>query len=72
MDPGFVELGLEPVNRRRDERVRFQRIGRRNGAMSCSRRKRSPTRRLRVLVVGRISGSGLSSGAAVDSEWALT
>ena len=24
----------------------------------------------RVLVVGRVKGSGLSSGAAVDSEWA--
>jgi ketosteroid isomerase-like protein len=67
--PQFVGLGLDLVVRGREERIRFQR--RWHAEWGEVRYEPEEVIDLgdRVLMVGRIKGSGLGSGAAFESEW---
>jgi ketosteroid isomerase-like protein len=66
----FVSLGFEPVYRGRDARVRFQ--DRWQADWGGFRIEPEELFDLgdRVLVVGQMRGSGLSSRAAVVNDWA--
>ena len=68
--PLFAGLGNESVTRGREERVRFQR----RWAAEWGEVRFEPEEVVdlgdRVLVVGRVKGSGLRSGASVENEWA--
>jgi ketosteroid isomerase-like protein len=70
--PELVSLGFEPVYRGRQQRLVAVRTWRAELGES-----RFATEELidlgdgRLLVVGRIQGSGLASGATFDSDWAL-
>jgi ketosteroid isomerase-like protein len=67
----LVEMGFDPVYRGRDARFDYQR----KWTAEWGEMRFLPTEMLdlgeRVLFVGRIEGTGLSSGAAVDTDWAL-
>lgn len=69
--PQLVAMGFDPVWRGREARFDYQR----KWTAEWGEMRFLPTELLdlgdRVLFVGRIEGSGLSSGAAVDTEWAL-
>jgi ketosteroid isomerase-like protein len=69
--PEFVGLGLDPLYRGREERFRFQR--RWNAEWGEFRYEPEEIIDLgdRLLMVGRIKGSGLSSRAAFGNEWGL-
>jgi ketosteroid isomerase-like protein len=68
--PDMIGLGEESVTRGRHERLRFQE--RWNAQWGEMRFEPEEVIDLysRVLVIGRITGSGLSSGAGFESEWA--
>jgi ketosteroid isomerase-like protein len=67
----FVELGLESVIRGREARVDFQRRWRAAwGEFRFVPEELIDLGDGRALVVGRMKGRGLSSDAAVDSDWA--
>jgi len=68
--PEMVGLGEEAVTRGREERVRFQRSW--TAQWGEVRLEPDEVTDLgdHVLVVGRMRGSGLSSGAGFDNEWA--
>jgi ketosteroid isomerase-like protein len=66
----FITLGYDSVFRGREERIRFQE----RWHAEWGQFRFEPDELIdlgdRVLVVGRVTGSGLSSGAAVDNDWA--
>jgi ketosteroid isomerase-like protein len=68
---GFVGLGEDSLYRGREERVRFQR----RWHAEWGEFRFDPEEIIdlgdRLLVLGAIKGSGLSSGAPTDSEWAV-
>ena len=66
----MVGLGEESVTRGREERARFQRTWTAQwGAVRFEPREIIDLGD-RLLVIGRMRGSGLGSGAAFDNEWA--
>jgi ketosteroid isomerase-like protein len=69
--PELVGLGLDPLYRGREERFRFQR--RWNAEWGEFRYEPEEIIDLgdRLLMVGRIRGTGLSSRVAVGNEWGL-
>jgi ketosteroid isomerase-like protein len=68
--PNFVELGFDPVYRGRAARFEFQR----RWTAEWGEMRFEPEEMLdlgdRLLFVGRIKGSGLSSGAGFEGAWA--
>jgi ketosteroid isomerase-like protein len=69
--PRLVGIGFDPVYRRREGRFEFQR----RWTAEWGEMRFEPDEMLdlgdRLLFVGRVKGSGLSSGARVESDWAL-
>ena len=69
--PNFVALGFDPVYRGRPARVEFQR----SWSAEWGEVRFEPVELLdlgdRVLFLGRVKGSGVSSGAAVESDWGV-
>ena len=70
-DPRFVELGFDRVYRGRAERIRFQQ----RWTAEWGHFRFAPDELIdlgdgRVFVHGRTVGSGLTSGAGFDSDWA--
>jgi ketosteroid isomerase-like protein len=67
----LVAMGFEAAYRGREARFDYQR----RWTLEWGQMRFQPTEMLdlgeRVLFVGRIAGVGISSGAAVDSEWAV-
>jgi ketosteroid isomerase-like protein len=71
-EPRFVELGFERVYRGREERIRFQqRWVAEWGDFQFAPEELVDLGDDRLFVSGRIVGSGLSSGASFDSDWAV-
>jgi ketosteroid isomerase-like protein len=68
--PEQVGLGQDPLYRGRAERLRFQRRWSAEWGEFQFEPEEIVDLGSRLLLVGRIEASGLSSGAAVDSEWA--
>jgi ketosteroid isomerase-like protein len=69
--PDMIGLGEASVTRGRVARVEFQREWTAQwGGMRFEPEELVTISDGRVLVIGRMRGSGLSSGAAFDSEWA--
>jgi hypothetical protein len=70
-EPRLIGLGFEPPYRGLEERVRFQQ----RWIAEWGEFRFFPDEVVdlgdRFLVLGRLAGSGLSSGAGFDSEWAL-
>jgi ketosteroid isomerase-like protein len=68
--PVLAGLGLDPVVRSREQRFRFQQ----RWTAEWGEMRFEPEEVIdlgdRVLVVGRVNGSGLGSGAAFENEWA--
>jgi ketosteroid isomerase-like protein len=68
--PNMVELGFDPVYRGREARFEFQR----RWTAEWGEMRFEPEEMLdlgdRLLFVGRVKGSGLSSGAGFESAWA--
>jgi ketosteroid isomerase-like protein len=69
--PSFVALGFHPVYRGREGRSEFQR----GWSAEWGEMRFEPEQMLdlgdRVLFVGRVKGSGMSSGAGFESDWAV-
>jgi SnoaL-like domain len=69
--PSFVALGFDPVYRGREGRSEFQR----GWTAEWGEMRFEPEEMLdlgdRVLFVGRVKGSGISSGAGFESDWAV-
>jgi ketosteroid isomerase-like protein len=69
--PSFVALGFDPVYRGREGRSEFQR----GWTAEWGEMRFEPEEVLdlgdRVLFVGRVKGSGISSGAGFESDWAV-
>jgi ketosteroid isomerase-like protein len=69
--PRLVAIGFDPAYRGRDARFDYQR----RWTQEWGEMRFQPTEMLdlgeRVLFVGRIAGTGLTSGAAVETEWAV-
>ena len=69
--PNLVELGFDPVYRGREARFEFQR----RWSAEWGELRFEPEEMLdlgdRLLFVGRVKGSGLSSGAGFESDWAV-
>ena len=67
----FPTVGTEPGTRDREDRIRFQE----QWIEEWGEFRFEPEEMIdfghRLFVLGRVKGSGLSSGAAFDSEWAL-
>lgn len=67
----LVAMGFDPAYRGREARFDYQR----RWTLEWGEMRFEPTEMIdlgeRVLFVGRIAGVGLSSGAAVDTEWAV-
>jgi ketosteroid isomerase-like protein len=68
--PEMVGLGEDSVTRGREERVRFQRTWTAQWGEVRFEPEEVTDLGDRMLMIGRMKGSGLSSGAAFDSEWA--
>jgi ketosteroid isomerase-like protein len=66
----FVTLGFDPVYRGREERIRFQERWHADWGEFRFEPEELIDLGERVLLVGRVKGSGLSSGVAVDNDWA--
>jgi ketosteroid isomerase-like protein len=66
----FVEVGFDPVYRGREERVRFQGMWHAEWGEFRFEPEECIDLGDRVLLVGRVRGSGLASGAPTDNEWA--
>jgi ketosteroid isomerase-like protein len=67
----LVALGFEPVVRGREERARFQRRWDAEwGKMQIRPEEIIYLGNERLLLVGRITGTGLTSGVPVNDEWA--
>ena len=71
VDQQFVALGFDPVYRGREARISVQR----RWVAEWGDFRYEPEELIdlgdgRVLVVGRMTGSGLSSGAGIDNDWA--
>ena len=68
--PRLVGLGFDPVYRSREARIEFQR----RWTAEWGEMRFEPEEVLdlddRVLFVGRVTGSGLSSGAGFENDWA--
>jgi ketosteroid isomerase-like protein len=72
LEPRLVGLGFDRVYRGREERVRLQqRWFAEWGDFRFAPKELIDLGDRRILVFGHIVGSGLSSGAAFDSDWAL-
>jgi ketosteroid isomerase-like protein len=72
LDPRLVGLGFDRIYRGRTERVRLQqRWFAEWGDFRFAPRELIDLGDRRIFVSGHIVGSGLSSGAAFDSDWAL-
>jgi hypothetical protein len=70
-EPRLIELGFDRIYRGREERVRFQhRWAAEWGDFQFAPEELVDLGDRRVLVSGRIVGSGLSSGAGFDTYWA--
>ena len=69
--PGLAGLGFETVFRGREARFDFQR----RWNADWGEMRFEPDEMLdlgnRLLFIGRVKGSGVSSGAAFESEWAV-
>ena len=69
--PRFVALGFDPVYRGREARFDFQR----RWTAEWGEMRFEPDEMIdlgdRVLFVGRVKGSGVSSGAAFETQWAV-
>ena len=71
-DPRFIELGFDSVYRGRAERIRFQqRWSAEWGDFQFAPEELIDLGDGRLFVAGHTVGSGLSSGAGFDSEWAF-
>src|SRR5215203_3948794 len=71
-EPRLIELGFDSTYRGREERVRFQhRWTAEWGDFRFAPDELVDLGDGRLFVSGRIVGSGLSSGAGFDSDWAL-
>jgi ketosteroid isomerase-like protein len=71
-EPRLIELGFDRVYRGREERIRFQqRWVAEWGDFQFDPEELVDLGDGRVFVSGRIVGSGLSSGAGFDSDWAV-
>lgn len=68
--PGLASIGLEPSVRGRDARVRFEVKWRAEWGDFAYVPEELIDLGTQVLVIGRMRGSGPSSGAAFDIEWA--
>ncbi len=68
--PGLAGMGFEPIVRGREERVHFEVRWRAEWGEFSYVPEELNDLGDRVLVVGRMRGSGPSSGAAFDTEWA--
>jgi ketosteroid isomerase-like protein len=69
--PQLVSVGFEPVYRGREERVEVQRrVMAEWGEFWFESDELIELGEARLLVLMRVKGSGLSSGAPVESEWA--
>jgi ketosteroid isomerase-like protein len=68
--PALVGMGFEPVVRGRAERARFEQRWRTEWGQFSYVTEEIRDLGTGVLVIGRMRGSGPSSGAAFDSEWA--
>jgi ketosteroid isomerase-like protein len=66
----FITLGHEPVYRGREERIRFQERWRAEWGEFRFEPEELIDLGDRLLLVGRVTGTGLSSGVAVDNDWA--
>ena len=66
----FITLGFDAVYRGHEERIRFQERWYDEWGEFLFEPDELIDLGDRVLVLGRVEGSGLSSGAAVGSEWA--
>ncbi|MEK6328737.1 MAG: nuclear transport factor 2 family protein [Actinomycetota bacterium] len=69
--PRFVTLGVEAGTRGREERVHFQRKWTAEWGELLFEPEEVIDLDSRVLVVGRMKGSGLSSGPTFDNNWAV-
>ena len=67
----MATLGVESGTRGREERVRFQRRWYAEWGEFQVHLKEIIDLGDGVLVIGRVKGSGLSSGAAFDNDWAI-
>jgi ketosteroid isomerase-like protein len=65
----FITLGYDPVYRGREERIRFQERWHADWGEFRFEPEEVIDLSDRVLLVGRVKGSGLSSGVAVDNHW---
>jgi ketosteroid isomerase-like protein len=65
----FITLGYDPVYRGREERIRFQERWHADWGEFRFEPEEVIDLGDRVLLVGRVKGSGLSSGVAVDNHW---
>ncbi len=69
--PQIVGLGEDPVYRGREERIAVQQRWTAEWGELRFEPEEIIHRDPRVLVIGRMKGSGLRSGAAVDNDWAV-
>jgi ketosteroid isomerase-like protein len=65
----FITLGYDPVYHGIEERIRFQERWHAEWGEFRFEAEELIDLGDRVLVVGRVKGSGLSSGVAVDNDW---
>jgi ketosteroid isomerase-like protein len=68
--PQFTALGFDTRYRGRQERIDFQRRWKSEWGEVRFEPEEVIDLSPRVLVIARMTGSGLGSGAAVDNEWA--
>ena len=71
MPSGLIELGFEPVVRGHPERVRFEQRWRTEWGDFRYAPEQLFDLGAQVLIVGYMRGSGPSSGAGFDNEWAV-
>jgi ketosteroid isomerase-like protein len=72
LEPRLVSLGFDPVYRGREARIGVQRRWVAElGEFRFAPEELIDLRGGRLLVIGRQEGSGLSSGAGFDNDWAL-
>jgi hypothetical protein len=69
--PGLVSVGFDPVYRGRGERERMQQRWQQEWGEFSYRPEEIVDLGARVLVLGRVEATGLSSGAATKREWAM-
>ncbi len=69
-DPRLAEVGLKVPSRGREERIRFEKQWRAEWGEFRYEVEELIDLGNRVLLIGRMIGSGSSSGAAFDNDWA--